>query len=125
MSFKKARACKNVDIPPKDIINVKRQQVTAPLKGTVDNIKQPLVISPIPQIMLAKIFLSMPSFAMTEINIENNLLVVITSRSTKVKQITPPISIMELTDDTTLAEKSKFALLTNFEGTTKSSFLAP
>ena len=67
---------------------------------------QPLVISPIPQKMAVNRFLSMPIFDIKEIIKLKSCEDVITSKSTKVKHITPPINKIEFTDETTLAEKS-------------------
>lgn len=49
MSFVKAVACSNVEMPPNEIINV--QSIVAVLneRGISDSIKQPFVISKIPE----------------------------------------------------------------------------
>ena len=106
MFFKKANACKKVEIPPKEII--KHAKTVAIFLGikTDDSIKQPFVISPSPQKIddISEPFI--PRLENQLIVAKNILLEVITSKITNEKQITPPISNIEFTDDVILCEKS-------------------
>ncbi len=103
--FVKAVACSNVEIPPNEIINV--QSIVAVLneRGISDSIIQPFVISKIPEKIAVITSWFMPKYEKTDTILTKIKLPVITSISTKVKQITPPISSIEEIDDVTLSEK--------------------
>ena len=95
-------------MPPNEMINVEMIVARCELIKVDESIRQPLVISPNPQNMADIREPFIPILFKELINIENKWLVVITSSSTKVKHITPPIKSIEFTDDIMLCEKSKF-----------------
>ena len=107
MPFKNAYACKNVEIPPKDIIKVAIIVAKFELIAVEARSRQPLVISPSPHKMAVNNEEFNPMlFSMlqkwTNIGLEMT-----TSSKTNVKHITPPINSIEFIDDITLCEKSK------------------
>ena len=94
-------------MPPNEITNVEMIVASFELIKVDDNIRQPLVISPSPQNIADISVPFMPKLFKHFINDKNSELVVITSSSTNVKHITPPINSIEFTDDIMLCEKSK------------------
>lgn len=103
--FKNAYACKKVEIPPKEIINVHKLYVMFVESGVWLKSRQPCVISPIPQKMAVKSCLEKPIFSSKDIKNVKIVLDVITSNITNVKHITPPIKSIEFIEDVTLSEK--------------------
>lgn len=114
MFLVKASAWRSVEIPPKEIIKVKKIAIALNLRGMVDSIKHPLVISKKPEKMADIMFLFILPSDNKFIRELNKKLDFITSIKTKVKQITPPINIIEEIDEFMLSEKSIFSKLSFF-----------
>lgn len=95
--------CKKVEIPPKDIIAVAIRQDEKNERLQDESKSVPLVISKNPEKIAHKTSLFMPKLDKKRIICKNTMLDVITSITTKVKQITPPISSILETDCITLS----------------------
>lgn len=91
-------------MPPNEIKNEHMVVAIIGFSAMLENIKQPLVISPIPHKKAENIFSFIPILLSLWIMNENIGLDIITSIKTKVKQITPPINRIDEIEELMLSE---------------------